>query len=129
MPRSFALLALAALVSSWSATGGEPRHLEAGDSGSTVKLAKGDAFTVVLKENRTTGYSWSVVVKGEPVLEQAGEPRYVEDSKLHGAGGLVTYSFNVVAAGTATLRLAYARPWEKEVKPAETFEVTVVVEK
>jgi inhibitor of cysteine peptidase len=61
------------------------------------------------------------------VIRQVGEKRFVEDSKLHGAGGIATYTFEAAAVGTAELRLAYSRPWEKDTEPAERFALKVTV--
>jgi predicted secreted protein len=35
--------------------------------------------------------------------------------------------FEAVAVGQTTLDLVYHRPWEKDVPPARTFGVTIVV--
>jgi predicted secreted protein len=35
--------------------------------------------------------------------------------------------FRAVSQGTGTVSLAYRRPWEKDVAPAQTFKLTLVV--
>jgi len=104
-------------------------RLSARDHGGTVRMRVGHRFTVSLRANPSTGYSWQVASSGEPVLRQLGEPTFVEDSRRAGAGGTLTFSFRAEQAGTAALQLVYVRPWEKGKEPADTFAVTVVVTK
>ncbi|OFW58666.1 MAG: hypothetical protein A2133_08075 [Actinobacteria bacterium RBG_16_64_13] len=108
----------------------EPKslHLDAEDNGTTITVKVGDEIQVVLKGNSTTGFSWMATLSEEDagILEQIGEPTYVPDSQLIGAGGTYTFTFKAVAAGDAALKLVYLRPWES-VPPLETFEVRVLV--
>ncbi|MBN1631396.1 MAG: protease inhibitor I42 family protein [Thermoleophilia bacterium] len=102
--------------------------LDEEDDGSTVTVEAGDIVDVVLEGNPTTGYGWTVDLSTEDaaILEQVGEPTYVPDSELVGAGGTYTFRFRALAVGEATLVLNYARPWES-VPPLKTFSVTVAV--
>jgi inhibitor of cysteine peptidase len=104
-----------------------PTRLTAKDSGRRLELRVGDRFTLELRANLSTGYSWKVVSSGEPVIRLLGEPTYTEDSRMAGAGGTVTYEFRAEQTGAASLELVYARPWEKDAKPAETFSLAVAV--
>jgi predicted secreted protein len=97
------------------------------DSGQTVTMGVGDALQVILRENRSTGYLWSVVTNDETILALSGEPEYVVDSDAEGAGGAVTYLFEAVAPGTSVLRMVNAFQQETAVEPAELFELTVIV--
>jgi inhibitor of cysteine peptidase len=103
-------------------------RLDSEDSGTTITVKVGDIIQVVLKGNPTTGYTWtpSLSEQDASILEQMGEPGYVSDSNLIGAGGTYTYRFKALKAGEATLKLVYARVWES-VPPLETFSVTVKV--
>ena len=49
------------------------------------------------------------------------------DAALPGAGGTQTFVVRALAAGTTTLVLAYARPFEKGKPPARKAEFTIVV--
>ncbi|MBN1630348.1 MAG: protease inhibitor I42 family protein [Thermoleophilia bacterium] len=102
--------------------------LDEEDNGTTVAVKPGDTIDVILEGNPTTGYGWSVDLSDEDaaILEQVGEPSYVPDSGLIGAGGTYTFTFRALAAGDATLALHYSRVWES-VPPLETFSVTVAV--
>jgi predicted secreted protein len=97
------------------------------DSGQTVTMGVGDALQIVLRENRSTGYLWSVVTNDESILTLSGEPEYAVDSDAEGAGGTVTYLFEAVAPGTSALRMVNAFQQETAVEPADLFELTVIV--
>jgi inhibitor of cysteine peptidase len=112
-----------------AASGESAVRLEARDSGRRVELRVGQRFSVALRANDSTGYSWKVVSSGEPVIRMAGEPAFVEDGHMAGAGGTLTYEFRAAQAGTAALELVYVRPWEKDGKPAGSFSLVVVVTK
>ena len=105
-----------------------PIKLTEKDAGSTVDMKVGDTLQVMLEGNPTTGYDWEMASGDEAVLEQLGASTFKADSDLVGAGGQVTLRFKAVAAGQTTLQLVYHRPWETDEPPAETFEVTVIVE-
>lgn len=97
------------------------------DSGQTVTMGPGDVLRVTLRENRTTGYFWSIATNDEAILTPIGEPDYVVESDAIGAGGVVTYQFEAVAPGTNVLRMVNAFQQETAVEPAELFELTVIV--
>jgi len=111
------------------ASAGTAVKLTARDGGRRVALRTGDALELALAENPSTGYSWQIVSSGEPALRPDGEPTFKADGALHGSGGTSTRRFRAAAEGTSTLKLVYRRPWEKNVAPAATFEVTIAVTK
>ncbi len=94
----------------------------------TIHLKKEGELVVKLEGNITTGYNWSVQELETQYLQQQGEEEYKSDSKLIGAGGISTFTFEAVQPGQTTLKLIYSRPFEKDTPPEKTFEVTVVVE-
>jgi len=96
------------------------------DDGGQVVLEVGQTLAISLEGNPTTGYTWEAVEFDEGVLEQ-GETEYEASSKAIGAGGTETLQFKAVRAGEVALRLVYHRPWEKDVKPAKTYALKVVV--
>ena len=104
-------------------------RIEARDSGRRLELRVGQRFSVALRANDSTGYSWKVVSSGEPEVRMEGEPAFVADSHMAGAGGTLTYRFRAARAGTGVLKLVYVRPWEKDGTPAATFALTVAVTK
>ena len=104
----------------------ESLKLDEGNSGSDVTLRAGQTFTVSLKGNPTTGYTWEVVECDEQVLKLAGED-YTSSSDRIGAGGTQTFTFTSSKPGTTTLKLVYRRPWEKDAEPLRTFIANVRV--
>jgi inhibitor of cysteine peptidase len=103
------------------------------DNGSNVTLAVGDAVSVQLDSNPSTGYSWQITSDDKTVLEAVGEPTFdlgAGKTPVPGAGGQQTFNFKAVGKGTTTLTLVYVRPWEKNVTPtpANTFTVNVTVQ-
>ncbi|MBP6786392.1 MAG: protease inhibitor I42 family protein [Candidatus Promineofilum sp.] len=97
------------------------------DSGQTVTMVVGDALQLMLQENPTTGYVWSVATNDEGVLASSAEPSYEVDSDAIGAGGVKTFMFRAAAPGTSVLRLVNARAQETAVEPSRVFEITVQV--
>lgn len=98
------------------------------DAGGTITLHQGDTLTVTLDGNTTTGYNWMMQPMEPAILEQVGEPAYTPDSDQIGAPGKISLTFQAVKTGQANLVLNYMRPFEKDIAPQNTFEVTVVVE-
>jgi inhibitor of cysteine peptidase len=107
---------------------GKPRRLTDADNRKVIKLPVGTAFEIALKGNATTGYQWQAgKIEGEGV-RQTGEVGYVQDQhsgQIVGSGGTYIFHFNVAKAAKTVIRLIYVRPWEKNVAPIQTFEVTV----
>jgi inhibitor of cysteine peptidase len=102
------------------------------DNGHEIKVSVGQVLVVELSGNRTTGYSWKHQTTTAAVLEQLGEPAYMQDSSpvgLVGAGGTEIWRFKAVKPGRERLRLEYVRPWEKDVAPAKIVEFDVAVGK
>ncbi len=115
--------------------------LDIGDGGSATiaVVGSGEAtlrvdgeLKVALAANPTTGYTWEVSGAPDPaVLEQMGEAVYEAsptDTMVVGSGGVMTFEFQAVGAGTTTLELVYRRPWEDGVDPIETVTIDVTVE-
>ena len=111
---------------------GGPLKLGEADNGKSYTVEAGETVEVVLPGNPNTGYEWTADLTKEAaeILEQAGEPAYVQDpveDNVVGVGGQFTFTFKAKAAGEATLKLVYSRSWE-DVEPLETFEAQITVE-
>lgn len=107
----------------------EEVKLTAADNGSEVELVKGQALTITLQSNPTTGYMWEVVEPpDEQVMRQVGEIEFEpeSDEDVIGAGGVQIIRFEIVNAGRTSLKLVYHRSWETDVEPLETFSIQVV---
>ncbi len=101
--------------------------LDVGDAGHRVELKTGQTLDISLEANPTTGYTWEAEGLDEHILQPVGEPEFKPQSNLIGAPGILALHFQAVGTGQTTLKLVYHRPWEKEVKPLETYSVEVVV--
>lgn len=100
------------------------------ENGKDILLDRGDELVIRLLSNRTTGYSWSLVMTGSGVLEQEGEAAYEaqrSDRRLMGAGGVEIWKFRAVKAGSITLKFNYRRPWEKDVPPVKSLSWPVTI--
>jgi inhibitor of cysteine peptidase len=96
------------------------------DNGGKYTLDVGDTVKITLDGNPTTGFSWEVVPQDGDGFKKA-ERSYTPSSSLCGAGGTYTFTFKADEQGDATIHMIYSRPWEKGVKPAKTFDVTLSV--
>jgi C1A family cysteine protease/predicted secreted protein len=105
---------------------GEVR-LSAQDDSRQIELREGQVLVVSLESNLSTGYMWEVEEADETIVRQTGKIEFELESHALGAPDLLgapakqILRFEAVAAGQTTLRLAYHRPWEKDVEPARTF--------
>jgi predicted secreted protein len=100
------------------------------DNGREVSVTVGQVLVVELPSNRTTGYGWNDRSEGVAVVERVSEPAYMQDSSpvgLVGVGGTEIWRFRATKVGRQTLRLDYARSWEKDVAPVQTVSFNVVV--
>lgn len=109
--------------------GHAPVRLSDQDHGRAVELVTGQEISLTLAANHTTGYSWAreddggIVVLVEPPAYSAG----AAPAGMVGVGGVETWRLRATAAGTAVLRFAYRRPWEKNTPPARTVTLNVIV--
>jgi predicted secreted protein len=66
---------------------------------------------------------------GDPaILRPVGEPAFTPDTGALGSSGKVQVTYEAMARGQTALQLGYRRPFEPNVPPRATFEVTVVVQ-
>ena len=99
-----------------------------GHNGQVLTLNQGDLLSLSIEGNTSTGYIWEIEEVDSSVLALKGEPDYRSSSRLTGAGGTYTFTFEAAAPGNTTLRLKYYRSFENDVPPIKTFTVTVTVE-
>ncbi len=118
------ILALAAC----SRSAGPARVLTETDAGGTVSLKQGDILAVSLEGNLTTGFNWEAAASEAQVLRQLSETEYQPYTKNVGSPGRIILFFQAEKTGQQALKLVYHRSWEKNVDPAKTFEVKIVVE-
>jgi inhibitor of cysteine peptidase len=97
------------------------------DQGRTIKLSRGEAFSVTLQSNPSTGYGWEVTGIRPQILRQTSAPRYrAVGPQLAGSGGVQEFRFKAVGAGISALTIVYRKPWEKKAAPARVFSVVFI---
>jgi inhibitor of cysteine peptidase len=128
------LLSLAACIlasmSGCIRTAPTPGVLTEQDAGRTIELRAGGVFQVALRGNPSTGFGWYADSLDTNILEQQGDWEFDPDNSspgVSGSGGTFSLDFKAVGSGMTSLQLVYRRPWEPDVPPIQTFEVTVVV--
>jgi predicted secreted protein len=107
---------------------GEIMNLSENDSGKTVEICVGDELEVVLPGNPTTGYVWEVSSPDSNVL-RLDKSDFVASDKTIGSGGMDIIRFHAIASGKSEVKLIFHRPFEQNMSPLKTFEVTVIIKK
>lgn len=76
----------------------------------TVDTKVGQTFTISLKSNPTTGFSWHPEFDSE-FLKLVGKD-FRSDSTLPGSPGVEFFEFEAVKQGEVKVKMTYKRPWE-----------------
>ena len=100
------------------------------ENGNSVNLHPGDLLEVTLPATLGTGFSWRVRSGAEAVLRLKGKPvvKKPQDANNQvGAAEYQVFQFEVIASGSVKLELEYVRPWERDVAPAKTYLLTILV--
>ena len=93
--------------------------------GDSISVQNGGRFVIALTANPSTGYSWQAEKNDQ--VRYLGSKQVSAANQAIGASGTQELRFEATATGTTTLELAYSRPFEQGVPPAQTasFDVTV----
>jgi inhibitor of cysteine peptidase len=97
------------------------------DSGRSIEITLGTSIVLRLTSQRSTGYTWIIDEVDNEILVPDGEPQYAAGNNRLGAEESLLWSFKSVSSGETTLKLIYARPFEKEQLPLKSFELRVEV--
>lgn len=95
-------------------------------NGQTVAVKVGQNIYVRLASNASTGYDWSVA----SVDKTLGQPRIYHSGGggAVGSGGATIFKWTTKSplnlVGKHPVKLIYSRSWEKDVPPAQTYEIT-----
>lgn len=96
-------------------------------SGITVRA--GEEFFIALASNSgSTGYSWTQTMNNPEVLAYEGNVSQPPAQQMPGAPGQQIFIYHANRTGTATIVLAYTRPFEPDAPPAKTLTYTVTVQ-
>lgn len=103
--------------------------VEIGELGSAVQVSLhvGDTLRVVLPSTPSTGYSWQPSGDDTAGAMQVKSSQYNAGQPRPGASGTQTFTLIAKAPGQDHVKLNYARPWEKNAKPARTYAVNITV--
>ena len=122
------LISLSAIILLLSCGTQEGLILTEQDNGRAVSVKKGDSFTVRLKAQLSTGYSWKVINYNTKIM-MVGKPE-IETLKKDVTGGIDYQIFSVETreSGEGEIVLHYLQPWQKKIKPLQAYRITVKVE-
>ncbi|MFO7610906.1 MAG: protease inhibitor I42 family protein [Clostridia bacterium] len=88
-------------------------------------LKPGQLIDIKLDENPSTGYSWSVSISNDSVVEVARD-YFAEGLPIIGGGGEHIWKIRGLEKGVATLTFSYSRSWEENSTIEEkTFTIKV----
>ena len=98
------------------------------DDHSPIRVKPGEEFSIILRSNPTTGYSWRLAQPlDKDILHLRGSTYRPPRTLRKGAGGEEIWRFTAKAGGTTDIVFEYVRPWEKDKEPARTGKFTVIV--
>lgn len=83
-------------------------------------------FSIRLKSNRTTGYSWFMISHDAKLVRIMGSKYIKPNSKRMGEPGMSVWTFRMLPEAfkvqhATKIRLLYARPWEMKKGKVVTF--------
>ncbi len=94
------------------------------DNGRHLAAHVNDVIELLLPENATTGYRWSLDGDDSPFLQLLDSTGNYPEAAV-GSGGVAIFRFQVLRAGSGTLALKYWRHWEGEGSVVQRFSVTI----
>jgi inhibitor of cysteine peptidase len=78
-----------------------------------IQTKVGEVFTIRLKANETTGYTWRGNESFDRFyLELTGSPYHPDQPQRPGSGGEQRYTFKALQIGDTRIKLTYKRSWE-----------------
>ena len=89
-----------------------------------LRVEKGRSATFTLRENTTTGFSWTA--KYDPARCKVVLDHRPGNTELCGAPGEAVVTVTLLTDAPADLTLEYRRPWEKDAPPAQTLRYAIV---
>ena len=108
-----------------------PNHTSHAIDTSTQRHVKvGETFTLQLRSNPTTGYSWQLV---EPLdkrhLEKVSNDYQADANpeRMVGVGGTENWTFKAIQSGKAIIQMRYVRPWETQGTAAEVTQYQIEI--
>lgn len=134
------LLTTLGIISQVSATAKNPpskSEITINDSNNhkQINLEKGKILMIKLSANPSTGYNWQIIKNDPQKLKPLGDsvfeplPTAAGESqvKLVGSPENQVFRFLAQKSGSTQLKLQYSRPWEKNIPPIKTYQITVKI--
>lgn len=100
-------------------------QLSEDDHDRSIRVRRGDTMAIALAESPTTGFVWETALVRGCVVAAGDAFAMSSDSGKLGAGGVHTYSFNVVSDGDGRVELKLWRPWNGEASVARRFAIDI----
>ncbi|MEK6406391.1 MAG: protease inhibitor I42 family protein [Acidobacteriota bacterium] len=94
-------------------------------NGKEIELPIGETLELILEENRTTGFKWTLESKGEGVCKLASDD--FEPGAKVGQPGKHRWVFRADRAGSDSIKLSSGRSWDKQGKAERTFTLSIRV--
>ena len=94
-------------------------------------------FTIILKSNPTTGFSWKIATIDSSMFTNLGHQYIAPNTKVMGAPGYEVWKFKAIYPTTHAFAvnqvghvvMEYKRPWTKDKKETTVYHFTVVMKK
>ena len=97
------------------------------DNSTRIDMHVGYTISVKLKSNITTGFSWSIT-SAPPCLQLLDSKHDQNNSPRIGESGFQVFTFKATNSCDSSLKMNYARPFEKDKPPAGTFWVDLAIQ-
>ena len=128
------ILCLLLLLNIYVCEDSKVRVFTQNDAKNEIKVRLGEEFSIKLRSNPSTGYTWTFLNQEEIKESLILLRKYSEKTQLGqkriliGAGGFLYFHFKAleVTNGTVPIKLSYSRFWMKTKSiPTTTFKVNV----
>jgi len=104
------------------------RGLTKKDNNKTIAMHRGSNFTVTLKGNPTTGYTWKTAPFDSTIISPENKYKYKPSGNLAGSPGEFIFNFRGINRGVSAVKFYYMREWEKNTAPADSFKVIICID-
>lgn len=101
-------------------------RLNENDSNKTVEIRVDDELEIILPANLTRGYIWEVSSLNVDMLK-LNNTHFIASDKIIGAGGIEVMKFQAIAVGKNQIKLIFHKPFEPNIPPLKTFNLTVII--
>ena len=99
------------------------------DPGIPIKVRPGDAFSIALTSNPSTGFRWKMTLpENDKTVTSLGSEHIMSQETMMGAPGTEVFKFKAATPGETKASFVYERPWETITAPARKIFTIVVQE-